>query len=511
MTATTPTTESVFRPAALLMCGRILSFAATFFIPVVLVRVFTQAEFGTYKQLFLIQSTVYLIAQCGMATSLYYFLPRAPQDSGRYIANSLLFLGAVGLLAGGLLTAAAPALARWMNNANLSGYLFWIGLYVFLMTLASALEMVLISRHRYLWASASYALSDLARAASFILPALLFGQLVWLLKGAVVVAALRVLVTLFYYRREFRGTLRPDFALFRSQLAYAVPFGLAVLLEIVQGNLPSYVVSYLTDPATFAIFAVGCLQIPLVDFAASPTSDVMMVKMQEWLAQSRLSAVVEIWHDTTWKLALLFFPLVALVAVAAHDIITLLFTAKYLASVPIFVVWAAMILLAPFQVDGVLRVFAETRLILVLNLARVVIIAGLLKWSLNTFHLLGPVLAVFFALLVFKVGALVKIRKLLAVNTAGLLPWRKLTSIALASSAAAGMARASQVLLHRPVAQELLLTGAIFTVLYCALIWMFELRQSPEGAAIANFAGRYIRPWKSVERVGNQSCVESPE
>ena len=506
-----PVRESVFRPAALLMCGRILSFAATFFIPVVLVRVFNQAEFGTYKQLFLIQSTLYLVAQCGMATSLYYFLPRTPQMAGRYIANSILFLGGVGLAACVILTAAAPSIARWMNNPNLSQYLFWIGIYLFLMTLASALEMVLITRHRYLSASIAYALSDLGRAAGFILPALFFGQLVWLLKGAVIVAAVRVAYTLFYYRREFRGALRPDFTLFKSQLAYAVPFGLAVLLEIVQGNLPSYVVAYLTDPATFAIFAVGCLQIPLVDFAASPTSDVMMVRMQECLAQTRLPAVVEIWHDTTWKLALLFFPLVALVAVAGHDLIVLLFTTKYLASVPIFIAWASMILLAPLQVDGVLRVFAETRLILVLNFVRVVIIAGLLKWSLNVFHLLGPVLVIFLALFVFKVAALVRMRKLLHVATSNLLPWRKLSGIAVASASAAAIARAAQVALHGPLLAELLLTGAVFSVSYAVLIWTFELRQSPEGAAILNVIGRYIRPFKGVERLGTPSCAESPE
>ena len=134
-----------------------------------------------------------------------------------------------------------------------------------------------------------------------------------------------------------------------SQLAYALPFGLAVLVEIVQASLPQYVVSHLFDPATFAIFAVGCLQIPLVDFAASPTSDVMMVKMQERLAEGRKRAVLEIWHDTTWKLALLFLPLAAFLMVDAREIIVFLFTRRYIASAPIFMVWSAMILLTTFR------------------------------------------------------------------------------------------------------------------------------------------------------------------
>ena len=37
----------------------------------------------------------------------------------------------------------------------------------------------------------------------------------------------------------------------------------------------------------------------------------MMVKMQERRSGGRMQAVLNIWHDTTWKLALLFFPLAA--------------------------------------------------------------------------------------------------------------------------------------------------------------------------------------------------------
>jgi hypothetical protein len=60
--------DSGARPAFLLVSGRTVAFAATFFIPVVLARVFSRSEFGTYKQLFLIYSTFYLIAPFGMAT-----------------------------------------------------------------------------------------------------------------------------------------------------------------------------------------------------------------------------------------------------------------------------------------------------------------------------------------------------------------------------------------------------------------------------------------------------------
>jgi O-antigen/teichoic acid export membrane protein len=75
--------DSGVKPTFLLMSGRTVAFAATFFIPVVLARVFSQAEFGTYKQIFLVYATLYYIAQFGMAESLFYFLPSASREAGR--------------------------------------------------------------------------------------------------------------------------------------------------------------------------------------------------------------------------------------------------------------------------------------------------------------------------------------------------------------------------------------------------------------------------------------------
>ena len=490
VTISPPESESVFKPALLLMSGRTLAFAATFFIPVVLARIFDPAEFGTYKQLFLIHSTIFYIAQLGMAASLYYFIPRAPCEAGRYVANSTLFLGAAGLVCFGLVVMAAPRLARSMSNNELASYLPLVGLYIFLMLLSTALEIVMISRGRYFWASATYAISDLARAAAFILPVLIFRQLRWLLWGAAAVAFVRVMVSLVYFRREFGSEFTPDRVFLKRQLMYALPFAAAVLVEILQSSLPQYAVSYMFDPATFAIFAVGCLQIPFVDFAASPTSDVMMVKMQERLAEGRTKAVLNIWHEATWKLAILFFPLVAFCIVSAKEIIVFLFTNKYLASVPIFMAWSTVILLTILQVDGVLRVFAQTWFILALNIMRLAIIAGLIKWSLSEFHLLGPVLVIVLATLASKTAAMVRMRALLGVSAAELLPWRGLAALAGAAAGAAVAALAVKSQLHVSAVLLLLATGVVYSITYVTLVWRFDLLNADEKLALTGWLNR---------------------
>ena len=506
--------NSILKPAMFLMCGRTLAFIATFFIPVVLARIFDPANFGTYKQLFLIHSTAYFIAQVGMASSLYYFIPQAAQDAGRYVANSVVFLGGAGLLGFAALYLSAPYLARWMNNPALVVYLWWTGLFLALMMIAASLEMVMIARGKFLLASISYATSDIIRAAGFVLPVLVFRSLEAVLIGSVIFAALRVIAALWYFRSVFGSTLLPNAPILKKQLAYAVPFGAAVLVEIFYSSVPQYTVSFLADPATFAVFAVGCLQIPLVDFAASPTSDVMMVKMQENLTKGRLAAVVEIWHDAFWKLALLFFPLVALVIVEGRDIILALFTAKYAASIPLFRVWSALILLSTLQVDGVLRVFAETRYILYLNVMRLAIVGTLIAPSMHFFGLLGPVGVILLATIAFKAGALIRVTRLFQIQPIQLLPWRGVGKLAFASTIPAAMVLILKTgLTLRPLA-SLFAASIVFGLGYCVLVWRLGLLTKLEEAAIRGwlrnrFSRREEVPAPERDSVQNL-CAESP-
>ena len=143
---------SVLRPAALLMTGRFLAFGVTALVPILLVRVLSREEFGTYKQLFLISSTLFFIAQFGFASSLYYFLPRAAEAAGRYVGNALTFLTAIGVLSVAFLSLARSGVALTLNNPGLAPYLPLLAAYTALLIVTVILEIVMICRGQYLLA-----------------------------------------------------------------------------------------------------------------------------------------------------------------------------------------------------------------------------------------------------------------------------------------------------------------------------------------------------------------------
>ena len=493
------------KPTALLMSGRMVAFAATFFVPVVLARILSQAEFGTYKQLFLIYGTLYYVAQLGMAESLFYFLPSASRQGGRYVANAMLWLGAIGLGCFLVLDAAAPAVAAWLNNPALTSHIGSIGTFLWLMLASSVLEIAMVARGRYLLASTCYGVSDVLRALVFVLPALVFRRIDVLLAGAVVFAIVRLVATLVYLTRTFAADLRPDTGAWRGQLRYTLPFGIATVMEICQANLHLYAVSYYVDAATFAIYAVGCLQIPIVDLIATSAGNVMMVRMGEVLRDGARSPATRlvIWRESSRHLALVLVPLVALLLVSAHALIVALFTTQYAAAAPIFMIWSLAILPAIFMTDAALRAHAQTRFLVVLNAIRLGVIAVCIPWSIATFGLAGAVVLTVVAAFLTKFLALMGVARVLGVRTTALVPWTSLGSIVLGAAMAGVIAAGVLTALGGSTLSALALTAAVFAGVYLALIWRLGVLTARERLAIIERLHRWTGPiyvWNSGHR-----------
>jgi O-antigen/teichoic acid export membrane protein len=416
--------KSTLKPTLLLMCGRSAAFAVTFLIPVVLVRTFDQVAFGTYKQLFLIYGTLFTIAQFGMAESLYYFLPNNPKKAGRLGANSTLLLAFFGAACAIGLTWQASRIAGWFRNPALEEFLPWLGGYLALTLVGATLEIAMVSQQRYGLAAVTMGTSEVFRALLFVLPAFFTGELRWLLVGAMAFATLRLTVAGLYAGQDFDDKFLPDSGLLKKQLTYALPFQLAVLIEVLQINYHQYAVSYAFDAATFAIYAVGCLQLPASELLAGPAANVMMVRMGEELREGRRQNVLPVWEDTTRKLLLILIPLTGFLMVAAHDLIVLLFTNAYLASVSIFALWALTTAPSAFPTDAVLRVYADTRTIFWLNMGRLIFVASLIGFAISSFSLIGPVLVTLGALYLAKMAALGRIAQLMSVRMRHIVDWK---------------------------------------------------------------------------------------
>jgi O-antigen/teichoic acid export membrane protein len=461
--------DHVTGPAFLLVAGRTVGLIATFAIALIFARIFSLEEMGTYKAFFLVYMTMYGLAQLGMAESLYYFVPRAAGNIGRYVCNAALTLLVAGLACLALLWGFRAPIAEYASNPALADITLLLGLFLTLTLVGTVLEITMISRKQHMSAAITYALSDFGRTALFIIPALLFVSIRAVFIGAVIFAAVRLAMMLVVVWRQYGREFRPDLALWRTQLAYALPFAMAVGVEVVLINYHQGVVLGRFDPGMFAIYAIGVTPIPLVDLIMTSTTSVMMVKMAE---DSRdRHAALGLFHETVSRLTFLMMPLsFALVALASPFIITM-FTAKFAASVPIFTIWALSIIPAVFAVDAMLRVYAQTRFLLITNIVRLAFVAALIGWFLGGFGPVGAVLVTLVAAFVGRGLGVIRIARLLQVPVRDVLPWAALTRITARAAAAAVPAWLVAKLLESTPPVALVAGGAVYAIAYLVLCY----------------------------------------
>src|SRR5664279_5761746 len=64
-------------------------------LPILLVRLMSQGEYGVVKQAFLFTGTATNIAAMGLGMSAFYFIPRHPDRGGQVALNILLYLSLI--------------------------------------------------------------------------------------------------------------------------------------------------------------------------------------------------------------------------------------------------------------------------------------------------------------------------------------------------------------------------------------------------------------------------------
>ncbi|HUB07241.1 MAG TPA: oligosaccharide flippase family protein [Myxococcales bacterium] len=474
-----------------LVAGRAASAAAGILVPVVLARLLAPAAYGTFKQLFLIATTGIGLVQLGMSQSLYYFLPREPSRARTYLAHATLYLTAAGVAVTAALWAGGPLLARWMNNPALAHCAVPAALYAGFFTAAVPLEHGLIARGRIGQGGLAYVISESLRVAVQLGAARLVGTVEAILWASAAFSAVRT-VAAWALNLGADGGPAWDGSIWRAQWRYCLPFGGAALLMIPQQSFHQYAVSAFAGPAQYAVYAVGCLQLPIVELLYTPISDLMILRIGNAEREGRAGQARDSFRDAVANLSWVFFPAAAALWALAPSAIPLVFTSRYAAAVPLFRISVVSLALASFPVDGVLRARARTGFFFWAQVAKLALTAVLVLGGLRLLSLRGAVLGQVAAQAVVAAAMLWESGRALGTSLVELVPWRRLAANGLPAAAAAVLVATTRSHLGAGRLAQCVLGGGLFTAVWGAgalAAWAARNVASLRSRAVAAAAG----------------------
>jgi O-antigen/teichoic acid export membrane protein len=342
------------------MCAKFISFGISFLLPLLTVRYLTQTEYGTYRQVFLVVMNCVAILPLGFSMSAYYYLSREPEKRVSVISNILLFNFVLGGLACGLLFIYPQLLGSLFQNTELTRLAPKIGVVIWFWIFSTFLETVALANHETKLATGFIIAAQFTKTLLMVGAVLIFGTVDAFVYAAIVQGFLQTCVLLAYLSSRFPGfwsKFEPSF--FVEQTFYAIPFGLAGLLFIAQSDIHNYFVGHHFGEEQFAVYAVGCFQLPLIAMLYESFGSVLIPRMSELQSTGNKREMVLTTVGVMQKLALIYLPTFAFLMVVADVFITTLFTPRFAASVPIFRVNLLIIPVYCLIIDPLGRAFKE--------------------------------------------------------------------------------------------------------------------------------------------------------
>lgn len=486
-----------------LLVAKILAFALSIALPLLLVRRLSQQEFGLYKQAFLVVGTALALLPLGFQMSAFYFLPREKDRQGQIILNILLFHLLMGGLGALVLLLFPQLLATIFHSAELVNHAYIIGAVIFFWVVSSYLEVVSVAHQEARLSTVFIICAQLTKTGLLVLAAIVFGSVRALIYAALVQGIVQTIILLLYLRSRFpRFWVSFDWAVLRMQLSYALPFGVAGLLFTLQTDLPNYFVSNQFDPATFAIYAIGCFNIPLVGMLSESVGAVMIPQVSLLEKQGNHREILALAARVSRKLALVYLPLYAFLIVMGREFLTFLFTRQYASSWPIFAINLTMLPLSILVSDPIMRAYAEHRQFLPKLYAALVAVLFVAMWmGTRRFGLVWAISVVVGVNIIGRAATWIKIGGMLDIRFRDLALLKDVGKIAIAAATAAVITAFVRTMLYglRPFGM-LIICAAVFGVIFLAGILLLGLPTIEERGYVKRQLSRFWRP--SLKPVG---------
>jgi O-antigen/teichoic acid export membrane protein len=460
--------------------SKVVRMAGILVINMILARALSKGDYGTYQQVWLVFSFGFPIFMLGIPASLFYFLHHAESGKrGSVMANSAIILLLSGTVMAVLMGALAGAISRLLGNPGLVLPLRIFSLYALFTVSTLWTEPFYISTDRHLVVLVVSALSTAGLFLAVVPSVLLDKGFVALFAAVGIYSAVRFSgLALMLARDRIIGGKRPDGKLARSQLFYSVPVSGSEIVASVSKSVDKIVISRSFDPSTYAVYSNGAMEIPVSGLLTGAISSVVWPELSRMHGEKRNNDLLSLWFNTTDKTAFLVMPLFFFFLIHASDVMTVLFSEKYLASVLPFRIHLLLLPLRIAQYSVLLLAMGATRTVLYGAAGDLFVKLGLSITLAGPLDYAGPAVAVVCSTWLEVAYYLLVAKRLLRIGVGGILPWKRLLRTCVIAGVACGLSYPLR-LLPLPPLLTLALAACVSAFFYFLFFYSFARESMP--------------------------------
>lgn len=417
--------------------GKIMALIASFMMPFFLTRYLPKSDYGIYSQFSVVTAFCTSFFSMGIQSNLYYFYPTASTNKRKsLVSNTFILLILFSLVSISLII--IPGISRYIiGDESLLLYKGFIIIGIVLLMPLNIIEPLYVVRKDFI-TSVFYPPSEVViRIVIIIGCALLFSGLNSIFLGVLITAFATLIFAIFYVSRDigklnsFRELVSLKIA--KEQLHYAIPFGMAVGLNVIAQKFDKLVcISFLT-PAAFATYSIAFYGIPGLQQLYSSISQVYLINMVTEHKNRNIKGISDIYKSLVTKTYSFTIPAIFIVALYAKKIVIFLFTANYSDSVPLFRIYLLSFFFIMLGSGLVLRAMDKTKFSFNAYLISSLITIPSTYFMIKYFNMWGALIGSLISIIFPKIFMIIKEMKLLNSNIINFYPWKKFAIIFLIS------------------------------------------------------------------------------
>lgn len=422
---------SLGKDVVFLTTSKVLTLCISLLSVMLLSRFCTFEEYGTYSQILLVVTLFSSVFMLGLPSSINYFLARAEtkEEEQRFLSVYYTLNTLCSLIMGLALVLIIPLIEAFFDNYLIRGFAYFLALYPWANVIFSSVENLLVVYHKTKFLIVYRLINSILLLLAIIIPYCLgwgFRGYMFLYLSVFILFALSVYVI----ANRLCGSIRlsVDMQWIRVILAFSLPMGLAAIVGTLNIEIDKLLIGFMMDTESLAIYTNASKELPLTIVATSITA-VLLPQMARLFSKGNYQGAVELWGYATELSFIILCLFVMGIFVYAEDVMSLLYSEKYLLGISVFRVYILVLLLRCTYFGIILNALGKTRNIFYCSIASLLLNVILNPALYYLWGMIGPAIATLISMFVVLIAQLLLSAKCTGISFKMIFPWRRLGSV----------------------------------------------------------------------------------
>lgn len=318
--------------------GNFSAFSFVMISSMLLSRYFNKEDYGTYKQVMYVYSTLLVVFTLGLPRAYGYFLPRVSKEEAKDVIDKINYiLMGMGLLMSSTLFFGSDLIAGFLNNSNLGISIKYFSLVPLFLLPTLGLEGILSTYKKTFLLAIYQVVTQVFVLLFVVLPVLLLkGDVNSAIIGFTMASFIKFILALYLKYNPVKEYNKTKSSItFKNVFTYTLPLMGASIWGIIISSSDQFFISRYFGNEVFADFANGSLEIPFVGMIISSTATILLPVFSKQAKENTIESkkiMIDTWRSVLTKTIKLIYPIVVFCFCFADVIMVFLYGDKYVTS-----------------------------------------------------------------------------------------------------------------------------------------------------------------------------------